>query len=145
MGGLVYDSGWVPVPPAPGGGLLQFNNFVEGAVVPLTNALPVDFTWTIELQGTVNNGELGLLSNVQLGRCGTGVVVRPDSNPSPDDYWLRLTGEWLLVRTFNDNQEPINLIFLVRIEGEVAGLHFRPPASGDFKFFERITSETPYI
>jgi hypothetical protein len=140
LGNMVYDSGWLPIAPAPTGALLQFTDFLTGAVVPLTNPLPVDFTWSVQFQGIETGEVAGLATSVPLAPRYTFLLPDAVRNcdplpcpPSPppernfDTFWELMPNGWVRALPADDAQRITPINFLARIEGEIAGLHFQRP------------------
>ncbi len=97
-GTLLFDSDWFSLEPTPRATLI-FEDFVTGAVVPLTRPVPDVFTWTVQFSG--------------LGRgdtAGVDIFSPPVMGSSPSDYWQFVSGSgWVLLT----NVVPMNFAALI--------------------------------
>ena len=80
----IYDSGPLRISATPNGAIV-LEEFELSAVVPLTNALPDSFTWTVQFEGMSANDAVGL-----------SLFGPPVAGQSLDGYWARGTSGWQL-------------------------------------------------
>jgi hypothetical protein len=83
---VLFDSGWFDVgAPQSSGATFTFNDFVTGATVPLTTAVPNMFTWSVQFQG-IDAGE----------EAGLSIFGPPTVGNAYPDYWENNGGTWTL-------------------------------------------------
>jgi hypothetical protein len=90
-GTLLYDSGDFSVATTPRATLV-FEDFQLDAAVPLTNALPDNFTWSFQFSGMAPGD-----------RAGLDIFTPPVVGNSYEDYWERAnsTSAWILKTNLN--------------------------------------------
>ena len=74
-GTLIYESGPLAISATPRGAI-ELEEFELSAVVPLANALPDSFTWTVQFAGMTANDVVGL-----------SLFGPPVAGQSPGGYW----------------------------------------------------------
>jgi len=78
----IYDSGPLGISATPDGAIV-LEEFELSAVVPLTNALPDSFTWTVQFAGMTANDVVGL-----------SLFGPPVTGQSLDGYWAQGANGW---------------------------------------------------
>jgi subtilisin-like proprotein convertase family protein len=78
----IYDSGPLGINATPNG-VIVLEEFELSALVPLTNALPDSFTWTVQFAGMAANDVVGL-----------SLFGPPVAGQSLDGYWARGSNGW---------------------------------------------------
>ena len=78
----IYDSGPLGISATPNGAIV-LEEFELSAVVPLTNALPDSFTWTVQFEGMTADDVVGL-----------SLFGPPVAGQSLDGYWAQGTNGW---------------------------------------------------
>ncbi len=98
-GTLLFDSGAFPILSTTRLTVI-FNDFVSGAVHPLSGPVPDDFTWTVQFSG------LG-----PSGSAGVDLYNPPTTGSDYNDYWYNNGTSWDLMAATNGT--PVN--FAARI------------------------------
>ncbi|MGH7971286.1 MAG: immunoglobulin domain-containing protein, partial [Limisphaerales bacterium] len=84
-GTVLYDSGGINLTPTNNGSVVLVDFQSGGTVVPLTDALPDTFTWTVEFSGLTGNDTAGL-----------NLFGPPVLGQVRGDYWTNSTQGWML-------------------------------------------------